>query len=95
MDTTNNSFDAIEMVKNYLPDAVILDLELHLGGGNGLLFLNELKKLTLTRRPYILVTTNNSSNITLEQARSLGANFISKQILYIKYVFLYTCNVYI
>lgn len=76
VDTTNNSFDAIEMVKNYLPDAVILDLELHLGGGNGLLFLNELKKLTLTRRPYILVTTNNSSNITLEQARSLGADFI-------------------
>lgn len=73
---TNNSYEAIEMVKTGLPDAVILDLELHLGGGNGLLFLNELKNLNLTRRPYILVTTNNSSNITLEQARSMGADFI-------------------
>lgn len=73
---TNNSFDAIEMVKNYLPDTVILDLELHLGGGNGLLFLDELKKLSLSHRPYILVTTNNSSSITLEQVRSLGADFI-------------------
>lgn len=73
---TNSSYEAIEMVKTGLPDAVILDLELHLGGGNGLIFLNQLRTLTLARRPYILVTTNNSSNITLEQARSLGADFI-------------------
>lgn len=76
INTTNNSFAAIEMVKSSLPDAVILDLELHLGGGNGLLFLSELKNLDLPKRPYILVTTNNSSNITLEQARTLGADFI-------------------
>jgi len=39
---TNNSTEALELVKQHLPDAVILDLELHLGGGNGLLFLLEL-----------------------------------------------------
>ena len=74
--TVSDAFTALEIVKSSLPDAVILDLELHLGGGNGLLFLSELKNLDLPRRPYILVTTNNSSNITLEQARRLGADFI-------------------
>ena len=33
---TNNSYVGIQYVQNTLPDAVILDLELHHGGGNGL-----------------------------------------------------------
>lgn len=73
---TNNSCKAIEYVKDYLPDAVILDLELHQGGGNGLIFLKELKQLSLTVYPYVLITTNNSSVITYEYARQLGADFI-------------------
>lgn len=73
---TNNSFEALDLVKNTLPDAVILDLELHQGGGNGLLFLTELKELSLPKQPYILITTNNSSTITFESARMLGADFI-------------------
>lgn len=73
---TNNSTKAIEYFQNYLPDAIILDLELHLGSGNGLEFLNELNKLNLNINPYILVTTNNSSTITYEYARQLGADFI-------------------
>lgn len=73
---TNNSSKAIEYVKDFLPDAVILDLELHQGGGNGLIFLNELKQLSLAVNPYILITTNNSSIITYEYARQLGADFI-------------------
>jgi DNA-binding NarL/FixJ family response regulator/flavin-binding protein dodecin len=73
---TDNSTDALQMVQSGLPDVVILDLELHLGGGNGLFFLDGLKKLELPLRPYILVTTNNSSIITLEQARRMGADFI-------------------
>lgn len=32
--TTNNSSEAVNMVKEYCPHAVILDLELHLGSGN-------------------------------------------------------------
>ena len=74
--TTNNSTDALEMVQTYLPDVVILDLELHFGGGNGLLFLLGLKQLELQVRPYILVTTNNMSQVTFESARQLGADFI-------------------
>jgi CheY-like chemotaxis protein len=73
---TGNSAEALRMVQSGLPDVVILDLELHRGGGNGLLFLDGLKKLSLSLRPYILVTTNNSSFITLEQARRMGADFI-------------------
>jgi DNA-binding response OmpR family regulator len=33
---TNNSTKAVDYIKDYLPDAVILDLELHQGSGNGL-----------------------------------------------------------
>lgn len=36
----DNSFDAVEFVEKSTPDAVILDLELKLGGGNGILFLS-------------------------------------------------------
>ena len=36
---TNNSSDALELTKYYLPDIVILDLELHAGGGNGFMYL--------------------------------------------------------
>lgn len=73
---TGSSSEALRMVQSGLPDVVILDLELHLGGGNGFFFLNGLKQLNLPFRPYILVTTNNSSVITLEQARHMGADFI-------------------
>jgi DNA-binding NarL/FixJ family response regulator len=73
---TNNSTKALEYVKQYLPDVVILDLELHHGGGNGLLFLKELHSVDLPFLPYILISTNNTSNITYEYARQLGADFI-------------------
>jgi len=73
---TNNSAKAIELVCELLPDAVILDLELHLGSGSGLAFLQELKQIELNKIPYILVTTNNTSSVTYEQVRYLGADFI-------------------
>lgn len=68
---TNNSYVGIQYVQNTLPDAVILDLELHHGGGNGLFFLSDLNKLGLEKKPYILVTTYNSSKITLESPEDL------------------------
>lgn len=73
---TNNSSEALDLTAQHLPDAVILDLELHRGGGNGLLYLHGLTGLELPHRPYILVTTNNSSDITYETARQFGADFI-------------------
>lgn len=73
---TNNVPDALEMTKFYLPDVIILDLELHLGGGNGLEYLSQLASLYLPHDPYILVATQNSSQLTLEAARLFGADMI-------------------
>lgn len=76
IDTTNNSYRAVELTKEHLPDAIILDLELNEGSGNGLLFLQNLKNVSISFKPYILITTNNSSSATYEFARQLGADFI-------------------
>lgn len=73
---TNNSYRAIEYVSEYLPDAVILDLELNNGLGNGLTFLKDLKALNPAIKPYILITTNNSSSTTYNYTREMGADFI-------------------
>jgi CheY-like chemotaxis protein len=73
---TASSADALSIVYEKQPDAVILDLELHDGSGNGLMFLMELEKRRPAKRPYILITTNNSSRTTHEAARQLGADFI-------------------
>lgn len=73
---TNNSSRAFQYVIDTHPDAVILDLELHSGGGDGLDFLKRIKESQPTRMPFILVTTNNISAVTHEIARELGADFI-------------------
>ena len=73
---TDDSNKALDMVQYCIPDAIILDLELHEGGGNGLFFLSKLHDLGLEKLPYILITTQNTSNVTLEAARQLGADFI-------------------
>lgn len=73
---TNNSAKALEYVHDFVPDAIILDLELHQGGGNGLLMLKELRNMALDVQPYVLITTHNSSAITYESARMFGADFI-------------------
>lgn len=73
---SGDSAVAIENIRVLIPDIVILDLELHKGGGNGIVFLSELDELSLSFRPYILVTTNNTSEVTLEHVRELGADFI-------------------
>jgi len=74
--TTNNAEKALEHTVDYLPDVIILDLELHKGGGNGIVFLTALNEKNLTRIPYILVTTNNISSVTHNQVRWLGVDFI-------------------
>lgn len=73
---TNNASKEVSDIKDFLPNAVILDLELHQGGGSGLDVLQELQELPLETVPYILITTNNTSSITYEYARQLGADFI-------------------
>lgn len=74
--TTDSADDALRQVKEFCPDAIILDLELHQGMGDGLTFLKDLKAEHLPRTPFILVNTNNISKITHQIARELGADFI-------------------
>lgn len=76
VNTTNNSYSAYDYVVEHNPDAVILDLELYDGGGNGILFLDELYNNKQIRKPYIVITTHTTSSTTFENARELGADFI-------------------
>lgn len=73
---TDNANEALEYVLEYLPHAIILDLELHLGSGNGIAFLQQLSNSSLDISPYILVNTNNTSQVTYDLVRQLGADFI-------------------
>ena len=73
---TNSVQKALEDIRNLRPDAVILDLELHLGQGDGLTFLSKLGKMKEIDKPYVLVNTNNSSQITYEIVRNLGADYV-------------------
>ena len=73
---TGDSEKGIKLVKSMLPDVIILDIELNHGTGNGIMFLAMLNALNLSLRPYILITTNNSSHVTYSHARNLGADFI-------------------
>lgn len=74
--STTTAAEAVTLVSDTMPDVLILDLELHRGGGNGLMVLEQLRQQQLTKVPYVLVTTNNSSAVTYEAVRQLGADFI-------------------
>lgn len=76
INVTNDANEAITNIKDYSPDAVILELELLQGAGNGLNVLEGIHNLSLNKSPYILITTNNSSTVTHNYARKLGADFI-------------------
>lgn len=73
---TNNAAKALSDISTYFPDVLILDLELHQGGGSGLDVLRGLKDSAMGNFPYVMITTNNSSQITYECARQLGADYI-------------------
>ncbi len=73
---TNNSIKAISLIEDFYPDILILDIELHSGGGSGIDVLKTLPNVNIPKLPYILVTTNNSSDITHNAIRQLGADYI-------------------
>lgn len=74
--TTNSSNEAIEGVKGYIPEGIIVDLELHQGEGSGLEFLEKLQNINLDFKPLIVITTNVVSDIIYNHVRKLGADFI-------------------
>jgi len=73
---TNNAKQAFEHATDYQPDVIILDLELHEGGGDGLTFLTTLKRAMLQYTPFVMVTTSNIHSMIHERARRTGAAFI-------------------
>lgn len=74
--TSGDSYEALNVTKEFLPNAVVLDLELLYGKGSGLDYLLKLEHLHLQVSPYILVVTNNLSKVTHAFCRNAGADFI-------------------
>ena len=58
---TGRSDEGLELVKNKLPEAVIVDLELNRGKGSGYDFLREFFNTDFNIRPIVVITTNNRS----------------------------------
>lgn len=73
---TNSSQEGIEYVKEYSPEAIILDIELHQGQGSGIEFIDDLKKYTNSFKPMIIVTTNASSKLLYTKLHDSGADLI-------------------
>ena len=71
---TGSSEHALRIVKDMLPNAIILDLELSEGDGVELFY--ELQNLSLPVRPYIIVTTNITADVTLRGLHENGVGFI-------------------
>lgn len=74
--STGSSEKALQICKELNPGALVLDLELQQGSGNGLEFLRKLKNLNLPTKPYIIVVTNIISPTTHKIARQLGTDFV-------------------
>ena len=81
---TNSSTKAIEYLKHYKPNAVILDLELNQGEGSGFEFIENIAKQGITKRPNIVVTTNVCSDSVYDFCHKNKIDFIfyKKQVNY-------------
>ena len=72
----NSPERAIESIKTYIPDAIILDIELNNGEGSGLVILESMKNLNLDFKPVIVITTNISSKTVYTYAHENGVDMI-------------------
>jgi DNA-binding NarL/FixJ family response regulator len=73
---TGHSDEGIKLVKDRLPEGVILDLELNWGKGSGIEFLKELNAAEICFRPIIVVTTRNRSELVHETLHEYGVEWI-------------------
>lgn len=74
--TFNSAKDALKNIKIYMPDAIILDIELNNGEGSGLEILEKINEINLEVKPIIVITTNISSKIVYSYAHQKGADLI-------------------
>ena len=76
---TGSAEQALKLMEQFLPNAIILDLELEEGDGVDFFYKCMEKKLPVT--PYVVVTTNITSEITLKGLHENGVGMIfSKHI---------------
>lgn len=73
---TNSSSEGLELVKDYSPEGVILDIELHKGQGSGLDFLENLRDHITNLKPLIVVTTNSASSVLYDKLNKSGVDLI-------------------
>lgn len=73
---TNSSKTAIEIVKNAIPEGIILDIELHKGQGSGIEFIEDVKQQFKDFKPIIIVTTNSASDILYNKLHEDGVDLI-------------------
>ena len=73
---TNSSDKALELFKECMPQAVIVDIELHNGQGSGIEFLEKVKENFNSFKPIIIVTTNSASNILYDNLHTSGVDLI-------------------
>jgi DNA-binding NarL/FixJ family response regulator len=73
---TGSSDEGLRLVKDRLPEGVILDLELTAGKGDGLQFLAELQEAKLGLRPIVVVTTNIQSEVMHKHLHTMGVSFV-------------------
>ena len=73
---TNSEVEALNCLKNNMPDGIILDLELTNGKGSGFGFLKELRKIKLKILPKIIVTTNICTDSVYDYLHDNKVDFI-------------------
>lgn len=74
--TSAHSDEAVKITEEFLPNVVVLDLELQKGSGSGMKYLIDINKSMIKVHPYILVVTNNVSSYTQAVVRKFGADYI-------------------
>lgn len=73
---TNSVSTALDAISIYNPDAIILDIELTNGSGNGLELLQKIKHLPDSKKPYTVVTTNTTNALLYNSLRKNDAGLI-------------------
>lgn len=75
---TGSDVEALELIKQLSPDAIILDIELHNGTGNSNSFnlIETLQKMKFAKRPKIVVNTVVSSNTIYDYLHDKGVDLI-------------------
>lgn len=75
---TDSDIEGLELIKKHLPDAIILDIELHNGSGNANSFslIEDLQKIHFSKKPKIIINTVVSSNTVYDYLHSKGVDLI-------------------